>query len=101
MILYIHNKLKIAATIDEIRTDHQTQFVPYSKYFTPIQAIGIAIKITLKSVRKRKGVGLSIPCIALHVIIPIATNGYVKAHILKYLIASSIVFGSLVKPCII
>ena len=61
--------------IDEINTDHQTQVVPHVKYFTPTHAIGIAIKITRRSVRKRKGVGLSIPCIALHVIIPIATNG--------------------------
>ena len=87
--------------IEDTKTDHQTQLVVKSKYLTPLHAIGTAIKITRRSVRKRKGVGLSIPCIALQVNMPIATNGYVKAQIVKYLTASSIVLGSLVKPYII
>ena len=84
IIKYIHNNPETAATIEDNRTDHHTHSVVLFRYRTPIQAIGTAIKITLKSVRKRNGAGLSIACITLHVIMPIATNGYVKAQILKY-----------------
>ncbi len=61
--------------MDDNSTDHQTQVVPNSKYFTPIQAIGMAINITRNRVKNKNGAGLSMPCIALHVIIPIATKG--------------------------
>ena len=75
IIKYIQDKPEIAAIIEDIKTDHHTHSVPLFKYRTPSQAMGTAIKITLKSVRKRNGAGLSIACITLHVIIPIATKG--------------------------
>ena len=82
--------------MDDNKTDHQTHSVPFSKYSTPIQAIGMANKMTLNKVRNKKGFGLFIPCIALHVIILIATKGKEKDTILKKLTPSDITFGSFV-----
>ena len=78
--------------IDDNRTAHQTQSVCLLKYSTPIHAIGIANMITRNKVKNKKGLGLFIPCIALHVIILIAINGSEKETILKNLTPSKITF---------
>ena len=83
MILLIHRILIVDATIDENRMQYHTDSTGSSITLLRYHPSGALISITLIKVMKRSGAPLPRPCMTLPVVIPIVTNGYENATILK------------------